>query len=206
LKQLHLHTALNHPDYDIRSCSLCEDSWKLSDDFGSEEVVVAVTDDGCKLDHHDFNSPDKFSSWGYFQGERLVSNADIDADPKKMYKAGSNHGTACCGVIGAEIDAMLTVGAAAGCQLLPIQWESSGASLFISDSKLLTALNHIADKADVMSNSWGSSPRSTWSLPVINRINELSQTGGRRGKGIVFLWAAGNENCLVNHTSNEAVP
>ena len=101
---------------------------------------------------------------------------------------------------------MLTVGAAPDCQLLPIQWESSGPSLFISDSKLMTALNYIADKADVMSNSWGSSPTSLWSLQVINRIKVLAQTGGRRGKGIVFLWAAGNENCFMDYTAGQDVP
>ena len=205
-KQWHLHTGFNDPDYDIRSCSLCEDSWNLLDDFGSEEVVIAVSDDGCKLDHHDFNSAEKFAGWGYFRGERLITDVDIDADTNEMYLPGSNHGTGCCGVIGGEIDAVLTVGAAASCQLLPIQWESSGPSLFISDSKLLTALNYISDKADVMSNSWGSSPTSMWPLTVINRINELAQTGGPRGKGIVFLWAAGNENCPINYTANENVP
>ncbi len=205
-KQWHLHTDFNHPDYDTRSCTLCEDSWRELDNFGNSEVVIAVTDDGCKLDHHDFDSPGKFAGWGYFRGERLIKAADIDADPGQMYKTGSNHGTSCCGVIGGEIDAVLTVGAAADCQLLPIQWESSGPSLFISDSKLLTALNYLADKADVMSNSWGGGPTSMWALPVINRLTELAVTGGRRGKGILFLWAAGNENRPINHTANQQVP
>ena len=205
-KQWHLHTDFNDPDFDARACSLCEDSWRLLGDFGSEDVVIAVSDDGCKLDHHDFDSTEKFAGWGYFRGERLVTAVDIDADPNEMYIPGSNHGTSCCGVIGGEIDAALTVGAAAGCQLLPVQWESSGPSLFISDSKLLTALNYISDKADVMSNSWGGVPTSLWALPVINRIKALALTGGRRGKGIVFLWAAGNENCLINHTAAEDVP
>ena len=205
-KQWHLHTDFNNPDYDARSCSLCEDSWSLLNGFGSDEVVIAVSDDGCKLDHHDFNSSDKFSGWGYFRGERLITAIDIDADPDEMYIPGSNHGTSCNGVIGGEIDAVLTVGAAADCQLLPIEWESSGPSLFISDSKMLTALDYISDKADVMSNSWGGVPTSLWALPVINRIKELALTGGRRGKGIVFLWAAGNENCLINHTADQDIP
>jgi subtilisin-like proprotein convertase family protein len=185
---------------------MCEDSWNLLDGFGNGEVVIAVTDDGCKLDHLDFDSAEKFAGWGYFRGERLVKATDIDAEQGKMYKSGSNHGTSCCGVIGGEIDAVLTVGAAAGSQLLPIQWESSGPSLFISDSKLLTALDYISDKADVMSNSWGGVPTTLWALPVINRIKSLAVTGGRRGKGIVFLWAAGNENCLINHTADHDVP
>lgn len=205
-RQWHLHSNFNHPDYDSRSSALCEDAWRLLDGFGSDEVVIAVTDDGCKLDHFDFDSPDKFAGWGYFRGTRLVTAVDIDAEPDEMYIPGANHGTSCNGVIGGEIDAVLTVGAAAGCQLLPVQWESSGPSLFISDSKLLTALDYIADKVDVMSNSWGGVPISMWSLPVINRIKALAKTGGRRGKGIIFLWAAGNENCLIDYTASEEVP
>ena len=206
VRQWHLHTSLNNPDYDIRSSSRCEEAWGLLDSFGSEEVVIAVSDDGCKLDHFDFDSPGKFAGWGYFQNERLVNATDIDADPRRMYIRGANHGTSCNGVIGGEPDAVLTVGAAAGCRLLPVQWESSGPSLFISDSKLLTALSYIADKADVMSNSWGGVPTTLWAIPVINRLTSLAISGGRRGRGIVFLWAAGNENCLIDYTADQDVP
>jgi subtilisin-like proprotein convertase family protein/subtilisin family serine protease len=205
-RQWHLHSNFNDPDYDPRSCALCQDAWDLLDSYGNDDVVIAVSDDGCKLDHIDFDSAGKFADWGYLRGERLITSADIDADPDEMYKPGSNHGTACCGVIGGEVDAMLTVGASPASQLLPVQWQSSGTSLFISDSKLLTVLNYIADKADVMSNSWGGVPTSLWALQVINRIKALALTGGRRGKGIVFLWAAGNENCLINHTADQDVP
>jgi subtilisin-like proprotein convertase family protein len=41
---------------------------------------------------------------------------------------------------------------------------------------------------------------------VVNRIASLAQTGGRRGRGIVFLWAAGNENCPIQHTSSVDIP
>lgn len=205
-RQWHLHTNFNDPDYDARSCVLCQDAWDLLDSYGNDDAVIAVSDDGCKLDHIDFDSAGKFADWGYLRGERLITSGDIDADPDEMYQPGSNHGTSCCGVIGGEVDALLTVGASPGCQLLPVQWQSSGPSLFISDSKLLTVLSYIADKADIMSNSWGGAPTSMWALPVINRIKALALTGGRRGKGIVFLWAAGNENCLINHTADQDVP
>lgn len=206
IQQWHLHTNFNDTDYDARASSLCEDAWQLLGHFGNEDVVVAVSDDGCKLDHVDFDSDTKFSDWGYLRGSRLIKSSDIDAETAEMYKSGSNHGTSCCGVIGGEVDSRLTVGAAPGCRLLPVQWESSGSSLFISDSKLLTVLNFIADKADVMSNSWGGVPTSLWSMQVVDRIKELAKNGGRRGKGIVFLWAAGNENCLINYSTDQEVP
>lgn len=205
-RQWHLHEDLNDPDYDTRSCSQCEEAWRLLDHYGSEELVIAVTDDGCKLDHHDFDSPGKFADWGYLRGERLITSSDIDAEPAEMYQTGSNHGTSCAGVIAGEIDALLTVGAAPSCRLLPIQWESSGPLLYISDSKLLTILNYIADKIDVMSSSWSGVPVSVWALPVVNRLTELAQTGGRRGKGIVFLWAVGNDNCPINYSASVDVP
>ncbi|HEX9670931.1 MAG TPA: S8 family serine peptidase [Thermoanaerobaculia bacterium] len=206
LDQWHLHTRSSDPAFDARASARCEEAWQLLDGFGSAEVVVGVTDDGCRLDHSDFDAPGKFAGWGYFEATRLVTAADFDADPARMYQTGANHGTSCAGVIAGEVDALRTVGAAPGCRLLPIKWESTGASLFISDSKLLTALNHLASRVDVMSNSWGSTPTTLWATPVVDRIRELAQTGGRRGRGIVFLWAAGNENSPVHHQATVDVP
>jgi subtilisin family serine protease len=205
-RQWHLHTHSGSPDFDLRASSHCEEAWQLLDGFGDHSVVVGLSDDGCKLDHPDFDSPDKFASWGYMRGNRLVVRGDVDALPSAMYKSGANHGTSCAGVIAGETDGVLTVGAAPGCRLLPIQWESSGPSLFISDSKLLTVLNFIADKVDVFSNSWGGVPVTEWAMPVVNRIRELALAGGRRGKGILFLWAAGNENCPIQHDAGIDVP
>ncbi len=206
LNQWHLHTRRNHRELDDRSSSHCETAWDVLGNYGNSEVVIGVTDDGCRLDHDDFNSANKFAAWGYFRGERLISNADIEADGNRMYERGSNHGTSCAGVIAGEVDAVKTVGAAPDCRLAPIKWESDGPSLFISDSKLITALNFLDDKVDIISNSWGSSPTSIWEDEVIDKIRTLSSTGGRRGKGIVFLWAAGNDNCPIEHNSTLNIP
>lgn len=205
-RQWHLHTRFIDPLFDARASSRCEEAWQTLGNFGSPDVVVGVTDDGCKLDHTDFNSPGKFAGWGYLRGERLVKNTDIDAVPTDMYQAGANHGTSCAGVIAGEVDATLVVGAAPACRLLPIKWESSGSSLFISDSKMMTVLDYVADKVDALSNSWGSVPFNMRASIVRNRIAELAQTGGRRGRGIVFLWAAGNESCPINHNAAQDVP
>lgn len=205
-RQWHLHKHLDDPAFDPRASARCEEAWQILGNFGSFDVVVGVTDDGCKLDHQDFDSSGKFAGWGYFRGSRLIVRDDIDAQPSEMYKPGANHGTSCAGVIAGEVDAVLTVGAAPGCRLLPIQWESDGPFLLISDSKLLTALNYLADKVDVISNSWGSSPSSMHATVVVNRIKQLAASGGRRGKGIVFLWAAGNENCPIQHSAAVDVP
>lgn len=205
-QQWHLHNRLAHAAFDTRSSSNCEDAWKLLNHYGDNDVVICVTDDGCKLDHADFDSVNKFSQWAYMQGSSLVHRDSVSANPQNMYQTGSDHGTSCCGVVAAEIDGTLTVGAAPGCRLLPFKWESSGRSLFISDSKIMSMLAFVADKADVVSNSWGSSPESSFASNVVNRITQLAQTGGRRGKGIVFLWAAGNENCPIKYSGNLNIP
>ncbi|QOS99299.1 S8 family serine peptidase [Brevibacterium sp. JNUCC-42] len=206
LQQWHLHTRFFHHDFDPRASTRCEKAWQLLGNYGSSDVVVGITDDGCMLNHPDFNATAKFAGWGYFEGDRLITNIDIGADPSKMYESDYNHGTSCAGVIAAEVNASLTVGAAPGCRLLPIKWQSSGPYLSISDSKLLTALNYISDKIDVLSNSWGGDPITNWIPLVTNKITELSQTGGRRGKGIVFLWAAGNENSPIQYTASLDIP
>lgn len=206
LRAWHLHQHMQHAQIDPRSSSRCEQAWQLLDGLGSQDVVIAITDDGCRLDHADFNAANKFAGWGYFEGTRLVTHVAPDAVPSKMYESGSNHGTCCAGVAAGEADGVLTVGAAPGCRLLPVKWESDGPSLFISDSKLLQALNWIADKADVISNSWGIVPDNQLAGMVTNRIKELSSSGGRRGRGIVFLWAAGNENCPIEYEGTAQIP
>src|SRR5262245_24511179 len=75
-REWHLHTHFAHTEVDTRSSAQVEAAWQILDHFGSAEVVIGVTDDGCKLDHADFDSPSKFAGWGYFQGERLVKNTD----------------------------------------------------------------------------------------------------------------------------------
>lgn len=205
-RQWHLHQRSNDPEFDPRSSSNVEEAWQLLDGFGSSDVVVGITDDGCLLSHPDFDSGNKFSDWGYFQGSRLVVSNDFDARPENMYQPGANHGTSVAGVIAGEIDATLTVGAAPGCRLLPIKWESNGPFLSISESKLMTAIRYLSDKADIMSNSWGSTPISEWSSQLLNLVRTQAISGGRRGNGLLFMWASGNENVPINHLSDIPLP
>jgi len=206
VQQWHLHKRFSSPQFDQRSSANCEGAWSLLNHFGTRDVVIGVTDDGCKIDHTDFDSVNKFAQWGYMSGNNLINRDSVSANPQNMYQAGSDHGTCCSGVIAAEIDGTLCVGAAPGCRLLPVKWESDGPGLFISDSKMMTVLAFVSDKIDVLSNSWGSSPEFVFASNVITRITQLTQNGGRRGKGIVFLWAAGNENCPIQFTGNQNIP
>ncbi|MGR5961194.1 hypothetical protein ACT7DM_29915 [Bacillus cereus] len=53
---------------------------------------------------------------GYFKAENLFTKHVSGSNINKMYEVGADHGTSCAGVIDAE----LTVDAAPGCRLLPI--------------------------------------------------------------------------------------
>jgi subtilisin family serine protease len=207
LQQWHLHTRLQNSQFDRRASSLCEDAWQLLDGTGSADVVIGVTDDGCKLDHPDFGASGKIPDWGYFQGTALVHRASAGADAKQMYTTGYNHGTECAAVAAADLDASLTVGAAPGCRLLPIKWEiTPDGILEISDSKMLTALRHVAPKVDILTNSWGAPVTNSWVQQVKDLVGDLAVSGGRQGRGILFLWAAGNENRPVHHNAAVDVP
>jgi hypothetical protein len=95
-REWHLHTHLNAADFDPRSSSRSETAWQLIEHFGSAEVVVSITDDGCKLDHTDFNSPGKFAGWGYMRGARLIT-IPILGQWRARCKQDADHGTACAG-------------------------------------------------------------------------------------------------------------
>ncbi|MEM7245902.1 MAG: proprotein convertase P-domain-containing protein [Acidobacteriota bacterium] len=205
LDQWHLHRRSTSDELDPRSSSRCEAAWQLLDGTGSPEVVIAVTDSGCRLDHRDFDGPGKFADWGYLRGTRLVTSSDVDAEPNEMY-LGINHGTSCAGVAAGEMDGVLTVGAAPGCRLLPIQWEIAGGRFLYSDSKLLTVMEHVSARADVVTNSWSTAPQMLLSSITRQRLEEMTRTGGRRGTGLVFVWSAGNRNAPIHHEADVDVP
>ena len=214
-KQWHLHTHLQHPEVDPRSSARCEDAWDLLGNTGDSEVTICVFDDGCRMDHIDFDSPSKFRDWAYFDGEvdyghvvwkKFTRSTDPSACPKRMYSPGNDHGTACCGVAAAELDGQLTVGAAPGCKLLPIKALAHEGYLYFDDADLIDVIDFMCDKADIMSNSWGQVPVRSFSKQVLDRIHGLRTKGGRRGRGVVFLWAAGNENCPLNYAADIDVP
>lgn len=39
---------------------------------------------GCTIDHFDFNSKNKFTSYGYFKEERFMSDLDFDLEKQQM--------------------------------------------------------------------------------------------------------------------------
>lgn len=165
-----------------------ERAWDIT--RGNRSVVVAIADDSVDLDHPDFQGLGK-----------IVAPFDLkDRDRLPMPEtATDNHGTACAGIAIAEENGEGVVGVAPGCALMPIR--TSG---YLDDESVEEIFNWAIDNgASVISCSWGPSaiyfPLSVRQRAVITK----AATQGRKGKGCVVLFAAGNANRPVDGVVDE---
>ncbi len=165
-----------------------ETAWKITRGKG---ITIAVIDDGVDIEHpefagrivHPFDATDKAGT-----GRPLLQD--------------DNHGTACAGMACASGLKDGASGTAPEAFLMPIRLRSGLGS--ISEAN---AFAWAADKgADVISCSWGPTDGDWWDpqhplhnkqtpLPDSTRMAmEYAMTKGRKGKGSVILFAAGNGN------------
>jgi subtilisin family serine protease len=165
-----------------------EGAWKLTRGKG---ITVAVVDDGVDMDHPEFKG-------------RIVHPFDAtanvpDAGPKSP---DDNHGTACAGMACASGLKDGASGTAPEAFLMPIRLRSGLGSMAEAN-----AFAWAADQgADVISCSWGPTDGEWWNpsdathnrstvLPDSTRLAmEYALTKGRKGKGCIILFAAGNGN------------
>lgn len=163
------------------------------------DVKVAVVDTGVEIDHEELRGrTDLGLNWDF------VSGGDGDPTPPRL--DGLEHGTAVAALIGAESDNLLGgKGVAHGADLVGVRLLSGGA---IPVSDMVDAMLLHGDVIAVSNNSWGHAPDETGE--VVDPIPEWQTavaTGaqqGRGGKGIVYVWAAGNggEDFLGNALDN----
>ncbi|MEQ1746604.1 MAG: S8 family serine peptidase [Saprospiraceae bacterium] len=171
-----------------------EAAWKHTKGKG---ITIAIIDDGVDLNHPEFAG-------------RIVHPFDAslnspDSNPKLT---DDNHGTACAGMACAAGLPNGASGTAPEATLMPIRLRSGLGSMAEAN-----AFVWAADKgADVVSCSWGPTDGEWWNPmdPVHNRSTPLPDstrlameyvlTKGRKGKGAVILFAAGNGN---EETSND---
>ena len=166
-----------------------EQAWDIT--RGSRSIVVAVTDDGMDLTHPDFQGMGKIVSPRDFKGKDFLPLAE-DAD--------ENHGTACAGVAVAEENGNGAVGVAPGCSLMPIR--TTG---YLDDESMEELFDWcVARGAAVISCSWG--PSAVYFPLSLRQKNAVTRaaTMGRRGKGCVIVFAAGNANRPTDGVINES--
>jgi subtilisin-like proprotein convertase family protein/subtilisin family serine protease len=199
-EQWHLHAPVAQGNDLLKGAGIfAADAWELT--RGRRDIVVAVADDGFDLTHPDFQGEGKVAA----QLNAIVNGStiewDADVHPRgapNQFSSGDYHGTPCLGVAVAESNGTGTVGVAPNCSLVAVRFPLS-----MPDSHFVDMFKKISPIADVLSCSWGIGPANApMSTTFRDTIATLSRTGGRRGKGLIFCVAAGNNNCPVQDLSN----
>ncbi len=147
------------------------EAWDIT--RGDSSIVVAIIDDGVDTAHPDMN----IAADGYdFHND--------DADPNPSGTQG--HGTGCAGVTAAiGNNGSLVSGIAPNSQILPIKISGD---VFSSSQIIGDAMRYAADRADVLSNSWGGGSPSSF----INSAIDYANAFGRNGLGSPVFFATGN--------------
>jgi proprotein convertase subtilisin/kexin type 2 len=142
-------------------------------------VHVRIVDDGLQLSHPDLSA-------NIEPGASINVFGGTDPTPSGT----DNHGTSCSGVVAARDNTIGGRGVAPRATL-------SGYNLLqnFTDANQALAMSYNASSVDVSSNSWGPPDnQGTFDMPATSWENaiETGLSSGRDGKGIVYVWAAGN--------------
>ncbi|NKI75621.1 S8 family serine peptidase [Dickeya sp. CFBP 2040] len=201
--QWHLHGK--HPSFATRSlCSVHADKfWNDNRRFGDSSIVIAVADDGCMIDNFSNEYSDNIEGFAYIENGKLNLTKD-KSKKNNIFSSKFKHGTAICGLIAAPISSVLPVGVAPGVKILPIRWPYDN-GFIINQLGFQQFVMALSDKIDIFVNTWSKLPDFILNKESVEMISSFSSKGGRRGKGILFLWAAGNSNCPINYAGEQKI-
>jgi thermitase len=151
---------------------------------GEPEVRVAVLDEGVDTLHPSLKAV-------------VIEERDfVDQNPHARPDGDDAHGTACAGIVLSQDNQR--PGLAPRCSLVAVRIAKGGQDGWVFDDFATADAIDWAwneGKADVLSNSWGGGP------PVDAITNAIirARTQGRKGKGSVVVFAAGNGNVAVSY-------
>lgn len=150
-------------------------------------ITIAIIDDGVELRHSEFKGRGKV-----VKPHDVLSQTD---DPNPRF-SDEDHGTCCAGVACAS--GKKAPGVAPAASLMPIRL----AAKVVGSMTEAAAIYYAAqNRADVISCSWGPPDGHglATTLPDHTRLAiDYAVTHGRKGKGCVIIWAAGNGNESVD--------
>jgi len=199
-RQWHLHAPMAGSDLVAGAGIFAPEAWDLT--RGRRDVVVAVADDGFDLTHPDFQGEGKVVAQLNATLGSGSNPAVIDWDGNVSPRPGDYHGTPCLGVAVAEGNGTGVVGVAPGCALVAVRFPLAA----MSDAQFIVMFEKISALADVVSCSWGVGPADApMSTTLKSAMATLARSGGRRGKGLIFCIAAGNNNCPVQDLENTRI-
>ncbi len=157
--------AYNHADINI------EQAWQYTKGAG---VKVAVYDEGIDITHEDLKK--NILKYANFN-DTTTNNPYLPDD--------TAHGTACVGLIAAAENYHGSVGVAPESSVYAVRYSDSNVSMDI------IAYQWMMDEGvSVISNSWGT-------YNMVDAFEEVLRelaTQGRNGKGIVIIFASGNDS------------
>ena len=149
------------------------------DTYKGNGIHIAVVDDGMHFAHDDLK-----------ENVDTALNHDYTPETPSIYARNDNHGTAVSGLIAARDNNLGVRGVAPRATIY-------GYNLLDNDTDIneADAMTRNRVKTAVSSNSWGATnnrvallgPARTWDMEIETGVNE-----GFNGKGIVYVFAAGN--------------
>lgn len=158
--------------------------------YSGDGVLVSVVDNGVDMGHEDLVKQIAQGGYSYLPQEYDFSEAD--------------HGTAVAGIIAAQAGNGLGIrGVAPGAKIVPFNALRAPAI-----SNLADALVREKERVWVSSNSWGDF--NSWGEPmglrsILKAALEDGTRYGRNGKGIVYIFSAGNGNAEKNSLPTDNV-
>lgn len=203
-RQWHLHGRSPSGQVDPRASLGCEAAWAASGP-GSQEVVIALADDGCHTSHPALGGQKKFAGGAYKTHNAWTFQTHFNQFQNEVWAKGLTHGTSIAALISATGECG-TIGVAPGCRLLPIRLPMRNNSVHIENDDLLAILDIINAHADIALLSFSRLPLLIPSSQVLSRWKCISQTGGRRGRGVLFIIPAGNSNCPISFEASQPIP
>ena len=154
------------------------DAWNRLGNVGSNKVVVAVIDNGFDLTHPDLNHK-VFKPYDLWNQSANI----IQGDPR------FTHGTPCASVALAAVNGKGIVGSAPNAKFMPI----SGTSFSIRATEKMFS-KAVENGADNISCSWGTTDPNFAPGPIKEAAIAKAAREGRKGKGCIILYAAGNDD------------
>ena len=195
--QWHLHAPAAGNQLAAGAGIFAPEAWDVT--RGRRDIVIAVADDGFDMTHPDFQGTGKVVASLNATLRATGNSAAIDWDANVQPRAGDYHGTPCLGVAVAEGNGSGVVGVAPGCALVAVRFPLQA----MSDAHFISMFQKVSPLADVISCSWGVGPANApMSTALRDAMAQLARSGGRRGKGLLFCIAAGNNNCPVQDLDN----
>ena len=171
---------LPHPDVVPGAGIDIAEAWQIT--MGDPAVVIGVIDDGFDLGHPNLQGVSLHPSRFDFQGN--------DQDP--LPDSDDYHGTPVASIAVGNHDGAMR-GIAPECSFLPMR---IGFGPTARPIDILDVFRFASEHADVVNCSFGTSPRSfdPFSRAFRRAMTQLTETGGRRGAGLVMVFSAANDD------------